>query len=95
MLLNETNERRRRSICKLIRENLDRKFQPSYLVFGKNFGCYTINNSLTYFIKKKRYYHKQLNVVQLYIFYGLGSFESIQNKNNDVYQRKRQTIKRE
>ena len=36
-----------------------------------------------------------MNVVQLYIFYGLGSFESIQNKNNDVYIKERDKQLRE
>ena len=38
--------------CKLLRENLDRKFGPAWHVFvGKNFGCYAIhdNNSFTNF----------------------------------------------
>ena len=40
------------AFCKLLRENLDRKFGPAWHVFvGKNFGCYAIhdNNSLTNF----------------------------------------------
>ena len=38
--------------CKLLRENLDRKFGPAWHVFvGKNFGCYAIhdNNSFANF----------------------------------------------
>ena len=40
------------AFCKLLRENLDRKFGPAWHVFvGKNFGCYAIhdNNSFTNF----------------------------------------------
>ena len=57
--------------CKLLRENLDRKFGPAWHVFvGKNFGCYAIhdNNSFANFKYKiqKNTHHLIPNISKPY-----------------------------